>query len=90
MRLLQIEGPTFTENVRNTFMEEGILEEKVEDVLVWAIGDDFHTILLKYWPYRIRTRIKLDVKDGDRVKDTIIKLAKAWKNREKNDNHRDT
>jgi len=85
-RLLQIEGPTFVENVANTFEMAGIPRDKVEEVLTWAIGDDFHTIQLKYWPHRLNERLKFDIKPTDLVKDTLPKIAMAWK--EKNDNDR--
>lgn len=77
-RLLQIEGPSFVDNVIDTFEEAGISRDKVEEVLVWAIGDDFHRIQLRYWPHRLRERIGIDVKDTDRIKDSIPKIAEAW------------
>lgn len=66
------------ENVTNTFEEAGIPRDKVGDVLVWAIGDDFHRIQLRYWPHRLRERLGLDVKDTDRIKDTLPKIAEKW------------
>ncbi len=81
-RLLQIEGPSFACNVRDTFKQEGIPQEDVEKVLAWAIGEDFNRIQLKYWPHRLQERLKLDVKTSDRIQDGIRKIAEAWKNRE--------
>lgn len=78
-RLLQIEGPSFANNIANTFEQSGIPRDKVEEVLIWAIGDDFHKISIKYWPHRLNTRIKLDIKPTDRIKDTVPKIAAAWK-----------
>ena len=77
-RLLQIEGPSFVDNITDTFEEVGISRDKVEEVLVWAIGDDFHRIQIRYWPHRLRTRLDLDVKDSDKIKDTILKIAEVW------------
>ncbi len=78
-RLLQIEGPDFVDNVVNEFKAAGIPKDQVEAVLEWAIGDDFHRIQIRYWPHRLRERIKLDVKESDRIKDTIPKIAEAWR-----------
>lgn len=47
--------------------------------MVWAIGEDFHRIQIKYWPHRMRERIGLDIKESDKIKDGILKLANAWK-----------
>lgn len=77
-RLIQIEGTVFADNIVKTFEEVGVLKEEVENVLVWAIGDDFHRIMIRYWPHRLRTRLKLDVKDTDLVKDTVPKIAEKW------------
>jgi hypothetical protein len=87
-RLLQIEGPSFADNVTATLAEAGIPKEDVEKVLEWAIGDDFHRIQLMYWPHRFRERLKLDITDNDKVKDSLLKVAEAWNNRE--DNSRST
>ena len=83
MRLLQIEGSTFVENVVDTFAEEGIPKEKVEEVLAWAIGEDFHKIRLTHWPHRLRERLHLDIADKSKIKDGIIAIAKAWKEERK-------
>lgn len=69
----------FADNVANTFAKAGIHRDQVEEVLTWALGDDFHRIQIRYWPHRLRTRIKLDVKESDKIKDTIPKIAEAWK-----------
>lgn len=83
-RLLQIEGPSFADNVAAEFESAGVPRDRVEEVLTWAIGDDFHRILLQYWPHRLRDRIKLDVRESDRIKDTIPKIAKAWHDHNRN------
>ena len=67
------------EDVVTTFEEAGIPRDKVEDVLVWAIGEDFHRIQIRYWPHRLRERLGLDVKESDRIKDTLPKIAEKWK-----------
>ncbi len=66
------------DNIVATFEESRIPRDKVEEVLVWAIGDDFHRIQIRYWPHRLRERLGLDVKDMDRIRDTIPKIAKKW------------
>ena len=78
-RLLQIEGPEFADNVADTFAEEGIPEDKVEEILDCAIGADFHRIRLIYWPDRLRDRLNLDVTAQSRIRDALILIAKAWK-----------
>ena len=69
----------FVDNVVDTFEEAGIQRDKVEDVLVWAIGDDFHRIQIRYWPHRLRERLHIDITDGSGIKDGIMAIAKAWK-----------
>jgi hypothetical protein len=78
MRLLQIEGPNFADNVVNTLEEEGIPRDKVEEVLIWAIGEDFHRIRLSDWPIRLQKK-GLDIKRGDTIVGGLQKIARAWK-----------
>jgi hypothetical protein len=80
--LIQIEGPSLANNIAASFGKAGVPRDQVEEALVWAIGDDFHRIQLKYWPHRLRERIKLDVKDDSKVKDAITLIAEAWKDKD--------